>query len=97
MWVGPDYTHFYNDIGEKRHRASSLVTKMEETLTWLLLSLDPQTVLSSLPTNPIATSPPTLISDDTDTDGAQCKSLAVILPFPKKRPRILSQPTPSLS
>ncbi|KAG7349536.1 hypothetical protein IV203_012133 [Nitzschia inconspicua] len=56
MWEVPDYTNFSNDICEKRHHASSLVTKMEETFTWLLLSLDPQTVLSSLPTNPMATS-----------------------------------------
>ncbi|KAG7344049.1 hypothetical protein IV203_022057 [Nitzschia inconspicua] len=34
MWEGPDYTNFYNNICEKRHHASSLVTKMEDTLTW---------------------------------------------------------------
>ncbi|KAG7346060.1 hypothetical protein IV203_005128 [Nitzschia inconspicua] len=55
MWEGPDYTNFYNDIGKKRHHASSLVIKIEDTLTWLLQRLDSQTILSSLPTNPIAT------------------------------------------
>ncbi|KAG7347865.1 hypothetical protein IV203_016570 [Nitzschia inconspicua] len=99
MWEGPDYTNFYNDICDKSHHASSLVTKMEYTLTWLLQSLDSQTILSSLPMNPMATSPPndpTLISHNTNTDGTQFKVPAVILPSPKKRPAlILNQPTPS--
>ncbi|KAG7337806.1 hypothetical protein IV203_015275 [Nitzschia inconspicua] len=55
MWEGPDYTKFYNEIGRKRHHSSSLVTKMEDTLTWLLKSLDSQTTLSSLPLRPIPT------------------------------------------
>ncbi|KAG7345386.1 hypothetical protein IV203_032917 [Nitzschia inconspicua] len=104
MWEGPDYTKFYNDIGEEeasfffsRHqngRYSDMAVKE--------FGFPNDTILTTGASHPDLTSNNVtnhalLISNASYTDGTQSKRPAGILPFPKKRARILGHETPSLS
>ncbi|KAG7363670.1 hypothetical protein IV203_027031 [Nitzschia inconspicua] len=100
MWEGPDYTNFYNEIGEEevpfffsRHQNGQY-----SAMAVAEFGFPNDAVLPSNESHGNLTSDETpLISQETNTAGTQSKRPAVILPSPKKRPRILSQQTPSLS
>ncbi|KAG7353586.1 hypothetical protein IV203_002941 [Nitzschia inconspicua] len=104
MWEGPDYTKFYNDIGEEeasfffsRHqngRYSDMAVKE--------FGFPNDTTLTTGASHPDLTSNNVtnhalLISNASYTDGTQSKRPAVILPSPKKRARILGHETHSQS
>ncbi|KAG7345242.1 hypothetical protein IV203_032773 [Nitzschia inconspicua] len=104
MWEGPDYTKFYNDIGEEeasfffsRHqngRYSDMAVKE--------FGFPNDTILTTGASHPDLTSNNVtnhalLISNASYTDGTQSKHAAVILPSPKKRARILGHETHSQS
>ncbi|KAG7345381.1 hypothetical protein IV203_032912 [Nitzschia inconspicua] len=104
MWEGPDYTNFYNDIGDEeasfffsRHqngRYSDMAVKEFGFPNDTILTTDASH--PNLTSNNV-TNHALLISNASNTDGTQSKRPAVILPSPKKRAQILCHETPSLS
>ncbi|KAG7368584.1 hypothetical protein IV203_031327 [Nitzschia inconspicua] len=100
MWQGPDYTNFYNDIGEDE--AKFFFSRHDKgTYSDMVVAefgfpndtkLPPSASHQKLTSND-----PSRITTNTDKEGIQSKRHAVILPSPNKRARILTLPSSSLS
>ncbi|KAG7348979.1 hypothetical protein IV203_011576 [Nitzschia inconspicua] len=100
MWQGPDYTNFYNDIGEdeakfffSRHDSG---THSDMAVAEFGFPNDTK-LPPSASHQKLTSNDPSRITTNTDKEGIQSKRPAVILPSPNKRARILTLPSSSLS
>ncbi|KAG7371042.1 hypothetical protein IV203_019612 [Nitzschia inconspicua] len=100
MWQGPDYTNFYNDIGEdeakfffSRHDNG---TYSDMAVAEFRFPNDTK-LPPSASHQKLTSNDPSRITTNTDKEGIQSKRPAVILPSPNKRARILTLPFSSLS
>ncbi|KAG7364659.1 hypothetical protein IV203_037861 [Nitzschia inconspicua] len=97
---GPDYTNFYNDIGEDEAKFffSRHDNGTYSDMAVAEFSFPNDTKLPpSASHQKLTSNDPSHITTNTDKEGIQSKRPAVILPSPNKRARILTLPSSSLS
>ncbi|KAG7337685.1 hypothetical protein IV203_009003 [Nitzschia inconspicua] len=92
MWQGPDYTNFYNDIGEDE---AKFFFSRHDNGTYSDMAVaefgfpNDTKLPPSASHQKLTSNDPSRITTNTDKEGIQSKRPAVILPSPNKRARIL--------